>query len=86
MIKYLFILIHFAYSVDFDSPYMEKYEIIGTHCQYFGDRNGQPVIPLGDLKNHNFTNVNPIINSSYCSIKYILQTVLSVGSSSFSYY
>ena len=45
-------------------PYMKKYDIIGTHCQYFGDTNGQPYIPLGDLKNHNFLTVNPIINSS----------------------
>ena len=35
-------------------PYMKKYDIIGTNCQYFGDRTGQPAIPLGDLKNHNF--------------------------------
>ena len=49
-------------------PYMKKYDIIGTHCQYFGDRTCQPDIPLGYLKNHNFTKVNPIINSS-CLIK-----------------
>ena len=44
--------------------YMDNYDIIGTYCKYFGDRNDQPSIPGGDLKNHNFTNVNPIINSS----------------------
>ena len=49
-------------------PRMDNYDIIGTHCHYFGDRNDQPSIPLGDLKNHNFTKVNPIINSS-CLIK-----------------
>ena len=49
-------------------PHMDHYDIIGTHCHYFGDRNGQPSIPLGDLKKHNFTKVNPIINSS-CLIK-----------------
>ena len=45
-------------------PYMEKYDVIGTHCQYFGDKNGQPDIPVGDLKEYDFTKVNPIINSS----------------------
>ena len=49
-------------------PRMDNYDIIGTHCHYFGDRNDQPSIPLGDLKNHNFTKANPIINSS-CLIK-----------------
>ena len=49
-------------------PYMKTYDIIGTHCQYFGDRSGQPAIPLGDLKNHNFFTLNPIVNSS-CLIK-----------------
>ena len=45
-------------------PYMKTYDIIGTHCQYFGDINGQPAIPMGDLKNHNFFTLNPIVNSS----------------------
>ena len=46
-------------------PYMKKYDIIGTHCQYFGDRNGQPAIPVGDLKESRFYKMlNPIINSS----------------------
>ena len=45
-------------------PYMDNYDIIGTHCHYFGDKNGQPRIPLGDLKKYDFTKVNPIINSS----------------------
>ena len=49
-------------------PHMDNYDIIGTRCHYFGDRNDQPSIPGGDLKNHNFTNVNPIINSS-CLIR-----------------
>jgi len=45
-------------------PYIEKYHVIGTHCQYFGNKNGQPDIPVGDLKEYDFTKVNPIINSS----------------------
>ena len=55
-------------KIESQIPYMDNYDIIGTHCHYFGDRNGQPSIPLGDLKKHKFTNVNPIINSS-CLIR-----------------
>lgn len=49
-------------------PFMNDYDIIGTNCKYFGNRNGYPKIPLGDLSNHNFLSGNPIINSS-CLIK-----------------
>ena len=51
-------------KIESQIPYMDNYDIIGTHCHYFGDRNGQPSIPLGDLKEYDFTKVNPIINSS----------------------
>ena len=49
-------------------PYMDNYDIIGTYCKYFGDRNDQPSIPGGDLTGYNFTKANPIINSS-CLIR-----------------
>ena len=45
-------------------PYMNKYDVIGTQCQYFGDRTDIPYIPLGDISTFNFKQVNPIINSS----------------------
>lgn len=48
--------------------YLKNYDVIGTQCKYFGDLSIVPNIPLGDLKNFNFLNVNPIINSS-CMIK-----------------
>ena len=48
--------------------YMENYDVIGTHCRYFGDLNIYPSIPLGDITNLDFFKVNPIINSS-CLIK-----------------
>lgn len=44
--------------------YIDKYDVIGTQCKYFGDLNIIPKIPLGDLKNFNFFDYNPIINSS----------------------
>tara|TARA_B110000967_G_C18882155_1_gene561722 strand:+ start:1613 stop:2266 length:654 start_codon:yes stop_codon:yes gene_type:complete len=49
-------------------PYMKEYDVIGTQCQYFGDINSIPNIPLGDLSGLDFRKVNPIINSS-CLIK-----------------
>ncbi len=49
-------------------PLMMVYDVIGTHCLYFGERYGQPDIPTGDLRTHPFLKVNPIINSS-CLVK-----------------
>tara|TARA_B100000424_G_C22751928_1_gene406238 strand:- start:26 stop:667 length:642 start_codon:yes stop_codon:yes gene_type:complete len=49
-------------------PYTNDYDIIGTHCKYFGDSNVIPSIPLGNISNYNFLQVNPIINSS-CLVK-----------------
>lgn len=48
--------------------YTNEYDIIGTHCKYFGDLNNYPQIPFGDLSNFNFLSSNPIINSS-CLLK-----------------
>jgi cellulose synthase/poly-beta-1,6-N-acetylglucosamine synthase-like glycosyltransferase len=45
-------------------PHMEKYDVIGTQCRYFGDLNTSPNIPLGDITGFDFRKVNPIINSS----------------------
>ena len=45
-------------------PYMNKYDVIGTQCQYFGDITDIPCIPLGDISTFDFKSVNPIINSS----------------------
>lgn len=44
--------------------YMEKYDVIGTMCQYFQDSNNIPNIPVGDLSGFSFYHCNPIINSS----------------------
>lgn len=44
--------------------YIDNYDVIGTRCKYFGDKNDIPFIPVGDITNYNFLNVNPIINSS----------------------
>ena len=47
------------------SQYLDKYNVIGTQCVYFGE--SQPIIPnipCGDISNFNFKLTNPIINSS----------------------
>lgn len=45
--------------------YMNEFDVIGTQCVYFGDiENINPKIPLGDISSSDFTQVNPIINSS----------------------
>lgn len=45
--------------------FLKDYDVVGTQCVYFGDRQGTiPKIPLGNLKEYDFSTVNPIINSS----------------------
>lgn len=39
-------------------------EVIGTHCEYFGERSGSPSLPLGLIPRGSTLNYNPIINSS----------------------
>tara|TARA_B100000424_G_scaffold48363_1_gene33822 strand:- start:5460 stop:6107 length:648 start_codon:yes stop_codon:yes gene_type:complete len=49
-------------------PLMDVFDIIGTNCQYFGDSQVIPYLPLGIITDFDFTKVNPIINSS-CLVK-----------------
>ena len=45
--------------------YLDKFDVVGTQCIYFGDINGiSPSIPLGIITHFDFKSVNPIINSS----------------------
>lgn len=47
------------------STWLNKYDVIGTNCVWFGNREGVvPPIPQYDFSNYNFANVNPLINSS----------------------
>jgi teichuronic acid biosynthesis glycosyltransferase TuaG len=48
-------------------PYIDKYDVIGTKCIYFGDSQLNevvPNIPTGNISDFNFLPINPIINSS----------------------
>jgi hypothetical protein len=49
-------------------PFIKNYDVIGTQCKYFGDKNDIPYIPIGDISGFNFLSTNPIINSS-CLVK-----------------
>lgn len=52
-------------KLEIQSRYLLNYDVIGSNCIYFGDINGiVPKIPIGDISNFDFTQVNPIINSS----------------------
>jgi glycosyltransferase involved in cell wall biosynthesis len=47
------------------SQLLNHYDVIGSKCVWFGDRDGViPDIPVGDISKFNFSLVNPIINSS----------------------
>ena len=48
----------------FQESYMTSYDVIGTQAEYFGDRTNIPNLPVGDLRNFDFFQFNPIINSS----------------------
>jgi glycosyltransferase involved in cell wall biosynthesis len=49
-------------------PYMENYDVIGTNCRYFGERDDEPGVPFGDISEFDFRHTNPVINSS-CLLK-----------------
>lgn len=47
------------------SQMLNYYDVIGSNCIWFGERNGVvPPIPVEDISNYDFRLVNPIINSS----------------------
>ena len=48
--------------------HINSYDVIGTATQYFGDQDDIPNLPLGDINNFDFLELNPIINSS-CLVK-----------------
>ena len=52
-------------KLEFQSQLLNKFDVIGSNCVWFGDRPGiVPSIPVGDISDYDFSLVNPIINSS----------------------
>jgi len=45
-------------------PYIDKYDIVGTNCQYFGESEISPPLCMGDIGISQFSWANSIINSS----------------------
>jgi teichuronic acid biosynthesis glycosyltransferase TuaG len=45
-------------------PYLEKYDVIGSGFEYFGDKTDTPPIFLGEITPQMFSYQNPIVNSS----------------------
>jgi teichuronic acid biosynthesis glycosyltransferase TuaG len=45
-------------------PYVDKYDIIGTNCQYFGESDIFPRLYMGEITESHFSDINTIINSS----------------------
>ena len=46
--------------------YLYKYDVVGTYCNYFGNKNGSPELVVGQISSVMFRLFNPIINSSAC--------------------
>ena len=44
--------------------YLPLYDVVGTRCIYFGEKELVLDIPIGDITGHDFLKNNPIINSS----------------------
>ena len=53
-------------KLQLQSIYLNKFDVIGTRCEYFGELNSPTgaSIPVGDISDFNFKQGNPIINSS----------------------
>ena len=52
-------------KLEIQSQLLNKFDVIGSNCVWFGDRPGiVPHIPVGDISNYDFSIVNPMINSS----------------------
>jgi glycosyltransferase involved in cell wall biosynthesis len=52
-------------KLEIQSIWLNIYDVIGSNCVWFGEKNNiVPPIPQSDISNFNFSQVNPIINSS----------------------
>jgi glycosyltransferase involved in cell wall biosynthesis len=45
-------------------PYVDRYDVIGTNCQYFDEADSFPRLYKGELTELDFSDINTIINSS----------------------
>jgi len=53
-------------KLEIQLPYINQYDVVGTYCEYFGERGGVPELVVGQISPIFFRVMNPIINSSAC--------------------
>ena len=59
-------------KLQIQSQLLDKFDVLGTKCIYFGDTPGIiPDIPTGNISSFDFKIFNPIINSSCIIRKYL---------------
>jgi len=52
-------------KLEIQSKFISSFDVVGSNCIWFGDIEGViPKLPLYDITNFNFAELNPIINSS----------------------
>lgn len=52
-------------KLELQVPLLKEYDVVGSRCKYFGDRDDIPPIPIGNITSvHDIFDYNPIINSS----------------------
>jgi hypothetical protein len=51
-------------KLEIQMQHKDSADVVGTAGAYFGERGGQPFIPLGDISDEDFWRVNPLLNSS----------------------
>ena len=51
-------------KLEYQVKLKSKYDVLGTVCQYFGDNNIIPKIPLKEIDPDTFLTINPVVNSS----------------------
>lgn len=54
-------------------PLMLSYDVVGTHCRYFGNLNFSPSIPINDVSSHDIFSINPMLHSSILIKKDLVQ-------------
>lgn len=54
----------FSNKLEKQIPFLSSYDVVGTQCMYFGNMNGCPSIPFGDISSYDFFILNPVVNSS----------------------
>jgi glycosyltransferase involved in cell wall biosynthesis len=57
--------IWFPEKLEIQTKFIHMYDVVGSQCVYFGNLNNiLPNIPIYDISKFDFSNQNPIINSS----------------------